>query len=173
MQKKRTFHHCARLKMYDYNNEVLYEFLPEFLGSEAFQDCELIDKELSKNFSNDELIVVSKEIATLPFIILNIKDAKEKKDFRATYEYDFEYILTEKCPIGVLFQEACLSPEWQASGIVYHKYKNKYNLGFNVYEILRNYITDWSIKRQIDGKKVNKDILIQECSAELKRNYIK
>jgi hypothetical protein len=67
------------------------------------------------------------------------------------------------------FQEACRSPEWKAAGIVWEKYRRKVNFNFDGLRKLIVYITEWSKQRELDGKKINQDILVQECSAEFKR----
>lgn len=73
--------------------------------------------------------------------------------------------------IGELFQEACRSDEWRAALIVHEKYKRKYHLDFPDLRQLREYITDWAIEREANGKKVNKDILTQECSRYIKEKH--
>jgi hypothetical protein len=76
---------------------------------------------------------------------------------------------TNEKPIGVLFQAACQSPEWKSAMIVYEKYKRKMNLELEDLVKLRDYIVDFSAKRELEGKKINKDILVQECSSEIKK----
>lgn len=73
---------------------------------------------------------------------------------------------------GELFQEACRSDEWKSALIVYEKYRRKYDWEFDKLIELRTYIVEWSNDRQDNGKKVNKDILVQECSRYVKEKFI-
>jgi hypothetical protein len=66
-------------------------------------------------------------------------------------------------------QEAVRSPIWKAVSIVYEKYKRKYKLSELLKRELINYLTIWSNIRESEGKKIHLEILIQECSAEIKR----
>jgi hypothetical protein len=72
-------------------------------------------------------------------------------------------------PIGVTFQRAVRSPEWKATLVVFEKYKRTMNLDYPDLISLKDYIVSYSLSRAASGKKVGKDLLIQECSAELKR----
>lgn len=74
---------------------------------------------------------------------------------------------------GELFQgEAVRSDEWKSALIVYEKYRRKYDWEFDKLTTLKKYIVDWSNDRQDSGKKVNKDILVQECSRYVKEKFI-
>lgn len=67
------------------------------------------------------------------------------------------------------FQEACRTPEWRAALIVYEKYKRKFNLEFEDLVRLRNFVVDFTCEREIKGLKVNKELLVQFASAEVKK----
>lgn len=70
---------------------------------------------------------------------------------------------------GESFQDKVRLPEWKSALIVYEKYKRKMNLNHSHLIKLKDYIVLFSNQRAGQGKKTNKDFLIQECSAELKR----
>lgn len=74
--------------------------------------------------------------------------------------------------LGEIIQEKIRLPEYQASLIVYEKYKRKHNLSHEDLINLRIYISDFSKERKKIGKKVSNDYLIQIASDELKK-YLK
>ena len=78
------------------------------------------------------------------------------------------HILT-KLDFGVYFQAQVRSMEWKAAYIVHDKYRRKYNLAHEDLVSLREFAEDFSAERKRAGKSLNKDFLIQELSAELKR----
>ncbi len=71
---------------------------------------------------------------------------------------------------GEIFQENARSIEWQSALIVYEKYKRKFNLKYQNLLDLRYYMVNFSNERINQGKKVNKDILVQEASKIIKEN---
>ena len=70
---------------------------------------------------------------------------------------------------GTFFQSKVRSPEYKSALIVYEKYKRQFNLDHNFLVGLKEHVIEFSSQRKLQGKKVNPDLLVQECSAELKR----
>lgn len=75
-------------------------------------------------------------------------------------------------PLGLFIGEWIRSDECQAASVVYEKYKRKHNLQHIDLRHLSLYILGFSIGRQHENKKVNKDILIQECGRYFKNDFL-
>ena len=66
-------------------------------------------------------------------------------------------------------QETIRTPEIKAALIVFEKYKRKMNLDHPDLMRLSKHVLAFSEKRQDEGKNTSRELLIQECSAEVKR----
>ena len=72
---------------------------------------------------------------------------------------------------GEVFQETVKSPTWQSAGILFEKYKRKYNLEYKDLLELIKFVEKFSEDRQAQGKKCSNDYLTQIASAELKKRF--
>ena len=66
-------------------------------------------------------------------------------------------------------QETIRTPEIKAALIVFEKYKRKMLLDHPDLMRLSRYILAFSENRVAQGKQTSRELLIQECSAEVKR----
>ena len=66
-------------------------------------------------------------------------------------------------------QETIRTPEIKSAIIVYEKYKRKMHLDHPDLMRLSRYILAFSENRAAQGKQTSKELLTQECSAEVKR----
>jgi hypothetical protein len=70
---------------------------------------------------------------------------------------------------GEYFQAQVRSMEWQAASIVHEKYRRKHGLYHEDLVSLRKFAESVVEQRKAIGKSINKDFLVQEVSAELKK----
>jgi hypothetical protein len=76
---------------------------------------------------------------------------------------------TEKKNFGEYYQVQVRSIEWQAAAIVHDKYRRKNDLGHEDLVSLRKFAENVVEQRKSVGKSINKDFLVQQVSAELKK----
>jgi hypothetical protein len=69
------------------------------------------------------------------------------------------------------FQEKVRTSAWSSALIVYEKYKRKMDLRHEHLVMLRDYVESFSRIRKSNGKKAGKDLLTQEASAYVKKNF--
>lgn len=88
---------------------------------------------------------------------------------------NFNITKTDDCfcidGLGEWFQEQTRTIEWKSALIVFEKYKRSMNLEYDDLVQIRNHVSLFSKSRFNDHRKVNKDILTQEASQYVKREY--